>query len=153
MRSDNYKTFMSSIKTQQTISLFTKSVLCRRKFKLPFFRGRSLRFPSFQQINEGAVALWAFFPLHVGHRCKSDHRGQDWSNRTNGFPALLPDPCHLFCSNVVLLSPARLVIRGLLINNEDRCCRQLLGSCYSMTTTFWVEAWPSLNSRREWYCV
>lgn len=52
---------MSSIKTQQTISLFTKSFLHRRKFKLPFFRGWRIGFPSFQQINEGGVSLGRSF--------------------------------------------------------------------------------------------
>lgn len=76
MRSDNYKTFMSSIKTQQTISLFTKRFLCRRKFKLTFFRGRSTGFSSFQEINEGAVSLGAFFPLHVGHSASRSTEGR-----------------------------------------------------------------------------
>lgn len=53
---------MSSIKTQQTISLFTESFLRRRKLKLPFFRGGGARFPSFQQIHEGASFPGGGFP-------------------------------------------------------------------------------------------
>lgn len=130
MRSDNYKTFMSSIKTQQTISLFTKSFLRRRKFKFPFFRGRSVRFPSFQQINEGAVSLAVFFFLSVWATSASPAtEGRIEATQLMASPALLPDLCHLFRSSEIAIpgrapfSCTRLVISSLFIINEGRCWR------------------------------